>query len=373
MSMTDELLGAATAKALVDALEAAGGGRLDGTRRAAESLGALTLSERSRALARAILADLDGDRLRLLTTVRRAGDDPAFAGWMLWPVGLAVAWRSVEADSAEGFDAGMTTLRELTPRMTSEFAVRPMLLHDLPRALAHMAEWTGHDDWHVRRLASEGSRPLLPWAERIPALVADPTPTRRILDTLYDDLEESVRRSVANHLNDHSRAHAAFAVDTVTGWQATGGTHLARTSRHALRTLVKRGHTGALELLGFPPAQVAVSPLSVTPGAVAPGDAVRFRATVENTGGEAANLVIDYLLFFPDARGSERSKVFKIAQRRLLPGESTVVEASHAFRELTTRRYYPGSYGVALQVNGVVQERVAFSVGAAPAPRSPEE
>ncbi|QIM18268.1 DNA alkylation repair protein [Leucobacter coleopterorum] len=281
---------------------------------------------------------------------------------MLWPVGLAASWSAVDAGSAAAFDNGMDLMRELTPQMTSEFAIRPLLLHDLERGLGHMREWTNDPNWHVRRLASEGSRPLLPWGERLPLLVSDPSPTRPILDALYDDPEESVRRSVANHLNDHSRAHPEFTVSVVQAWRDQGGTHVERTSRHALRTLVKRGDAGALALLGFPPARVRVSPILLSDTEVVAGGAVRFGAEVTNVGEGPANLVIDYVLSFPDARGRERSKVFKITQRSLQPGEVTQVETGHSFKAITTRKYYPGSYALALQVNGVPHERVEFTV-----------
>lgn len=363
MSMTEELLGRTAAAALLQALgDAAPLNPLRATREAAAALDGLTLSERARALAGAILEDLPGDHAALAGVMRSALQHPDFEGWLLWPVGLAVARRAVHEDSAAAFDEAMSVLRELTPRFTSEFAVRPMLRHDLDRALGSMSEWTRDPSWHVRRLASEGSRPLLPWGERIPVLVADPAPTRPILDALFDDPEDAVRRSVANHLNDHSRAHAAFTLETVRGWQRAGGEHLPRTARHALRTLVKRGDPEALALLGFPPARVTVSPLELAPTRVEAGGTVRFGATIENPGNVPVALMIDYVLFFPGARGEERSKVFKVAQRSLAPGERTAIRTAHSFRPITTRRYYPGEYGIALQVNGVRHERAAFAV-----------
>lgn len=363
MSMTDELLGREAAAMLLEALgDAAPGNELRATRDAACAMDALTLSGRARALAQGILEDIPGGPGALTGTVRAALQHPGFDGWLLWPVGLAVARRATHEGSPAAFDDAMSVLRELTPRFTSEFAIRPMLRHDLHRALGGMTEWTRDPSPHVRRLASEGSRPLLPWGERIPALVADPAPTRPILDALFDDPSDAVRRSVANHLNDHSRAHAGFALETVRGWQRAGGEHVTRTARHALRTLVKRGDPEALALLGFPPARVTVSPLDLAPARVAAGGTVRFGAAIENPGDAPAALMIDYVLFFPGARGEERSKVFKIARRSLAPGERTTVEAAHSFRPITTRRYYPGAYGVALQVNGVVHDRADFAV-----------
>lgn len=361
--MTDELLGEQNIERLASILTgAAPGNPFTATRVAGGHLTALTLSERARTVARAILSDVNEDPERLSRLVRSALQSEEFEGWVLWPVGLAASWSAIASGHNSGFDNGMELMRELTPRMTSEFAIRPLLLHDLQRGLGHMREWTSDANWHVRRLASEGSRPLLPWGERLPLLVSDPSPTRPILDALYDDQEESVRRSVANHLNDHSRAHPEFTVELVRGWRDRGGTHVERTTRHALRTLVKRGDAGALELLGFPPAQLRVAPLRLSANEIAVGGTVRFSSEVQNTGEDLAKLVIDYVLSFPDARGRERSKVFKIAQRVLAPGEATTVETAHSFRAITTRKYYPGRYALALQINGVAHERAEFTM-----------
>jgi hypothetical protein len=171
-----------------------------------------------------------------------------------------------------------------------------------------------------------------------------------------------VRRSVANHLNDHSRAHPEFTVAVARGWQDRGGAHVERTVRHALRTLVKRGDVDALAALGFPPASVKVSPIALSAVVVPAGGSVRLSAEVENLCEDTANLVIDYILSFPDARGRERSKVFKITQRALDAGASTAIDATHSFRAITTRKYYPGQYAVALQINGVAHERAGFMV-----------
>ena len=374
--MTDELLGAERVAILIETLEATvPGGALPTVRETAAGLDRLTLSGRAKALAAAILADIDGGYAPLAAAVRRAAEHPDFEGWLLWPAGLAVA---LGADDAAGdehgraaFDDALEVLRELTPRMTSEFSVRPLLRHDHERALARMTGWIDDPDWNVRRLASEGTRPLLPWGERVPALVSDPSLTLPIIDALHDDPSDSVRRSAANHLNDHSRAHPAFAVETARGWLAHRGgpaeltaRHTERTVRHAMRTLVKRGDPGALALLGFPPAEIEVEPLVLSAQEIAGGGSVGFGAAIENVGDAEARLVIDYALFFPDARGRERSKVFKIAERVLAPGDRTSIAATHSFRPITTRRYYPGDYAVALQVNGVLHPRADFSLRA---------
>jgi len=47
-----------------------------------------------------------------------------------------------------------------------------------------MQRWTRDKDEHVRRLASEGSRPRLPWGTRLKAIVENPDPTAPILEAL---------------------------------------------------------------------------------------------------------------------------------------------------------------------------------------------
>ena len=69
-----------------------------------------------------------------------------------------------------------------------------------------MLDWAGHESESVRRLASEGCRPRLPWAMALPAFKADPAPILPILEKLKLDPSESVRRSVANNLNDIANA-----------------------------------------------------------------------------------------------------------------------------------------------------------------------
>ncbi len=132
--------------------------------------------------------------------------------------------------------------------MTGGFAIRRLLAADLDRALAVVRTWTAHPDEHVRRLASEGTRPYLPWAVRVPALRARPAATIPLLDALYRDPHEYVRRSVANHLNDLAR-HAPDAVlETAAGWLAEPDANTAWVVRHGLRTLVKKANPGALAL-----------------------------------------------------------------------------------------------------------------------------
>jgi 3-methyladenine DNA glycosylase AlkC len=113
----------------------------------------------------------------------------------------------VETYGLEHWDRSVAALEKFTRMSTSEFAVRPFLKRNQPRMMAQMAAWSKHESEHVRRLASEGCRPRLPWADALPALKRDPAPIWPILEQLKADPSEYVRRSVANNLNDISKDH----------------------------------------------------------------------------------------------------------------------------------------------------------------------
>uniref|UniRef100_A0AAU2JTV5 DNA alkylation repair protein n=1 Tax=Streptomyces sp. NBC_00049 TaxID=2903617 RepID=A0AAU2JTV5_9ACTN len=365
MPTADELLSADTVSNLARLLaEAAGRRSAPALRDRAQALDGLSYSGRVAAVRDAVLADLPADWSGFETAVRAALAAPAFDGWMTFPVNEAVAVRALGTDA---FEPGLALLRELTPRLTAESAVRPFLRADPARALAVITGWTADRDPHVRRLASEGTRPRLPWAPQLPAFVADPRPAVPLLDALYRDDSEYVRRSVANHLNDISRDHPGLAVETAGRWLAgpapTGTTD--RVVRHGLRTLIKAGRPEALTLLGHSPdVPVAVRGPVVAVPRVAVGEYLVFDYAVTNTGEHPAELVVDYVVHHTKANGTRTPKVFKLTTRTLAPGETLTGTKRHSFKPITTRRYYSGEHLVQLQVNGRERGEAVFSLDA---------
>jgi len=361
----DELLGTGTVDDLVACLErAAPGAPLTALRSCGAAFGALAFGERVTAVADATLADLPDDLGDFDAVLRRALEDPAFAGWMIWAVAEAAARRALGSPDGDALEVGLELLRLLTPRHSSEAAIRGLLDRDADRALAVVLRWTGDPDPHVRRLASEGTRPFLPWARRVPALAGRPEATIPILDALYRDPSEYVRRSVANHLNDLSRVDPALVVATARRWQAAPDAATPWVVRHALRTLVKRGDPAALALHGFAPPtddlRVAgpVLDADVVPG----GGELTFSLTVENTAAEPVSLAIDYVVHYRKANGTTAPKVFKLATTTLGPGASESWTRTRSFRPITTRRHHPGGHAIELQVNGRRYGRAAFEL-----------
>ncbi|HRE80558.1 MAG TPA: DNA alkylation repair protein [Opitutaceae bacterium] len=246
----------------------------------------------------------------------------------------------------------LEALKFFTQYGSSEFAVRPFLQRDLEGTLAVMETWAQDESEHVRRLASEGSRPRLPWGLRLQALVKDPQPTGIILETLKNEPVLYVRKSVANHLNDIAKDHPDAVIERVRSWDLSQlGT--AWIVRHGLRTLVKKGDARALALMGAS-AQVSINVqnFSVAPRRVRLGDKVVIQAELVSTRRSSQSLIVDYVVHYVKSSGGTSAKVFKWTQIDLSPGARVELRKSQLIRDFTTRKHYPGVHRIELQING---------------------
>ncbi len=279
--------------------------------------------------------------------------------WHLWPLLQVVENRGVE-----DVPAALGALRELTRRWSGEFALRPLLKHAPDVVFAALLEgpgaWVDDPCPHVRRLASEGSRPRLPWGMRLGALEADPARNLALLARLRDDPSAYVRRSVANHLNDLSKAHADTVCQLCASWMIDAPVPRQRLVRHALRTRLKAGDPAALAVLGFGPPALRVGPLALSVPEVAVGGRLGLRVTLESTSDQPQRLMVDYAVHYAKADGSLRPRVFKWTVLTLAPGERRSLVRHHSFAPVTTRTLRPGPHAVDLRVNGVVGAPVGF-------------
>jgi len=165
-------------------------------------------------------------------------------GYFLMPVA-----DFVERYGLDHFRISMDALYEITKRHTSEYAIRPYLRR-YPEVCMEMLEvWSRDANFHVRRLVSEGTRPRLPWAKRMDALMGDPLRNLALLEPLRDDASAYVRRSVANHLNDLTRDHRQVTLCWIAEKLNAGWAHGPGVVRRALRTLVKRKDPDALAII----------------------------------------------------------------------------------------------------------------------------
>lgn len=260
------------------------------------------------------------------------------------------------------FDLSMEALRHLTRFGSSEFAIRPFLVRDLQRTLGVMERWAHDENEHVRRLASEGCRPRLPWSFQLKELLADPQPVAGILDALKCDPSLYVRKSVANHMNDITKEHPGWVLSRLAQWPLDNP-HSKWIARHALRTLIKKGDRDALAVIGAGATpQVRIESFSVAPIAIALGDRIRLDASVASASTEPQRLVFDYAVHYVKKNGVAARKVFKLKEIDLAPAATCSLSAGQHIRDFTTRKHYAGHHRVELMVNGEVLAESGFEL-----------
>jgi 3-methyladenine DNA glycosylase AlkC len=262
---------------------------------------------------------------------------------------------------AHDLEFSMEALKFFTPFGSAEFAVRGFIAADPGRALSIMKGWTRDPDEHVRRLASEGSRPRLPWGMKLKELVRDPSPCADILEALKDDTSLYVRRSVANHLNDITKDHEDWVLDRLEGWELDREP-LRWIARHACRTLIKRGHPRALQLFGFGGRAQVEAGLQLRPARLRLGEKLQIEAVLRSTSTKPQTLAVDYVIHYVKSRGTAFEKVFKWTEIELPPKGVVELRKNQVIRDFTTRRHHPGHHGVELQVNGRRVARTGFDL-----------
>lgn len=251
------------------------------------------------------------------------------------------------------FAVSMQAHYEITQRFTAEFSIRPYLKRYPDLTLAQLKIWTTDASEHVRRLVSEGTRPRLPWAPRLPAFQADPGPTLALLERLKDDPALYVRRSVANHLNDIGKDHPERLVEVAQRWQSGASPERQWLIRHALRSLVKQGHPGALALMGFgQDAHVAIQSPQITPAQVSIGQHLIFACELHNPTDQPQRVLVDFRVHYVKANGRTSPKVFKLKTLDLPPQGHERLSKKLSLVPMTTRRLYPGTHAIDLLING---------------------
>ncbi|WP_244594330.1 DNA alkylation repair protein [Leptospira ryugenii] len=250
------------------------------------------------------------------------------------------------------FESSMKILEEITVFTSAEFAIRRFYQEDFLGTVQQMKEWAKHKNPYVRRLASEGSRPFLPWGIGIQKIKANPEIHLPILERNWNDSDETVRRSVANHLNDISKLQPDLTKDfclSRLGISEEGDKIL----RHALRTLLKRGDREVLSRFLF---NTSWKPKDLyfqfKQKSIHIGESISFLIRFQNTSKQKEKIRIEYKIKFLLANGKYGEKVFQIGETTLDPNNSLEKTKSHSFRPITTRVYYPGKHSIHIILNG---------------------
>jgi len=260
----------------------------------------------------------------------------------------------VEVYGQDNWDISLPALGELTKAGSSEFAIRPFLNKDLGRAMKYMAEWADNEDFKVRRFASEGCRPRLPWASGVPALKKDPSLILPILEKLKNDPEEFVRKSVANNLNDISKDHPKLVLDICERWQGSSK-NTDWIIKQGCRTLLKQGNKRAMLLFGFAnPEKMKVENMAFSDNSPTIGTDISFAFDLKLETSQKQKVRLEYMVHFVKSSGKTSPKVFQIKEVEMTPGTHSI-RKKHSFKNMSTRKHYPGAHKFEVVVNGEVK------------------
>lgn len=258
----------------------------------------------------------------------------------------------IERYGINHFDISVKAIEFTTQYITCEYAVRPFIIMYGDRMMQQMHAWSLHENHHVRRLASEGSRPRLPWAVALPSLKKDPGPVLPLLNNLKTDPSEYVRRSVANSLNDIAKDNPDIVLSIAKQWKGISRETDA-IIKHGCRTLLKQGNATVLKYFGLNAGEdIKLSAFTIINRSLHIGEALSFSFSLKNEGRKIQAIRLEYGIYYLRQNGLLSKKVFKISEKSLQPGEQVKILRKQSFRIITTRKFYPGKHKLSIIING---------------------
>ncbi|MDL2262469.1 DNA alkylation repair protein [Bacteroidales bacterium OttesenSCG-928-I21] len=258
------------------------------------------------------------------------------------------------------WDLSMRALEKYTRFWSSEMAVRPFIINQEERMMAQMLAWSKHENEHVRRLASEGCRPALPWAQSLPKYKKDPSPIICILEQLKSDTSLYVRKSVANNLNDISKTHPDLVVKIAKDWYGKNE-HTNWIVKHGCRTLLKKGNREVLAIFGLDNiTSVDITDFILETKSILLGEDIVFSFAISTK--ESTKVRLEYGVDYVKSKGKRSRKIFQLSQVSLSANEKKLYTRKHSFADVSTRKHYQGTHSITLIVNGVERGTLNFEL-----------
>jgi 3-methyladenine DNA glycosylase AlkC len=260
-----------------------------------------------------------------------------------WPI---FSW--IELFCFESPKQSLEFLAKYTHLLTAEFAIRPIIEHNEKEVFRFLAANINNPDEHVRRWISEGTRPRLPWGTQVACLKQNLTRYLELINHLIDDESASVRKSVANHLNDVYREDTPLAMKYATRWWKHNTAHSKWIVKHGMRSAIKDGYEPALKLLGFSAVAFTQTKLIIHQKSISFDGVVQFN--FEGKLNKPSDVIIDYAVHFVGSNDKPRIKVFKL--KTLQKATELAIDKRHSFKPISTRKYYPGIHTISILANG---------------------
>lgn len=303
------------------------------------------------------LLDLVKDRLPDFSII----DDKNF-GLLTLEYG-AILDNYVEQYGLDDYETSVEAIEKITQFTSCEFVTHPFIRKYPDAMMKQMLVWSKHEHWGVRRLASEGCRPRLPWAMALPNLKENPAPIIPILENLKNDPSKFVRLSVANNLNDIAKDNPETVIDLAKRWKGESE-EVDWVLKHGCRTLLKQGNPEVMELFGFDASvsHIGIADFQIPMPEVKVGDSLEFSFNLSNRSSKKTKIRLEYGIYYRKANGTLARKVHKISEKEYAGNSTTRITRKHAFRVVTTRKFHLGLHRVAVIINGTEFEKHDFKL-----------
>ena len=228
----------------------------------------------------------------------------------IWPLTNFVALFGLSS-----YHKSALAMKEMTKRFTAEFVIRHFISEFKARMYKdYIIPWSKDSNEHLRRLASEGTRPNLPWGMKVSYINENLNKNIKILNRLKNDDSLYVRKSVANHLNDITRLDPDLVIETLSKWYRKNEKQ-AWIIKHALRTMLKNGDDRALELNGFDiNPKLIISDKNISKKKIKEGDSFEISFRLRSKIKKNQRLSIDYIIHYPKKSGKLSAKSFKMKE-----------------------------------------------------------
>lgn len=268
----------------------------------------------------------------------------------------------VEQYGMGDYETSVKAIERITQFTSCEFATHSFIINYPDKMMEQMLAWSKHEHWGVRRLASEGCRPRLPWAAALPKLKDNPAPIIPILENLKNDPSRFVRLSVANNLNDIAKDNPETVIELAKRWKGESK-EVEWIIKHGCRTLLRQGNPEVMKLFGFGSIKgIGIEKFRVLTPAVQVGESLEFSFNLLNNNHRPTKIRLEYGVYYRKADGTLSRKVHKISEKDYAGSSLTQITRKHSFRVVTTRRFHPGLHRVAVIINGKEFEKHDFEL-----------
>ncbi|MCL2116475.1 MAG: DNA alkylation repair protein [Methanobrevibacter sp.] len=268
----------------------------------------------------------------------------------------------IEQYGLDDYKISVEALEEITQFTSCEGPVRHFIIKYPNEMMEQMLIWSKHESWAVRRVSSEGCRPRLPWHKALPKLKENPSPIIPILENLKNDKSESVRKSVANNLNDIAKDNPEVVIDLVKKWQ-NKSKNIDWVIKHGCRTLLKQGNSEVMEIFGFGSIKnISIEDFHISTPKVKIGKSLEFNFKLLNNNKKKSKIRLEYGIYYKKANSNLSKKVYKISEKEYKENSITQINRKQSFKVITTRKFHLGLHQVSIIINGNEFEKYDFEL-----------